>query len=369
MMAGVRPYTAHFLGIELTVDGLAFQQQDLGVSACATTAVWCSLQKMRDHEDIASFTPAAITTLASRFSLAHGRMMPAEAGLNIDQMCQAIQGIGASPNLIAIRNTRDAKRYLYAAIRSGFAPILVSKNSDGEWHAVTAVGLETAGNPENEKGTDILPWRPLSSKVKYLFLHDDRVGPYVRAELTDGKPPKDSEVSTASYEVRDTDSAVQGGLWNLGFVIIPMHAKVRLSFSGLARVADDALPKADAFWRLVVEKDQELAAIPNDLDYELYVTRFYRYVESLVREGPAEIIGSLSDHVTFPRYVGVISLRSEYSDRIDMLIDTTDTYRNVKCLAVVARGSISAFTDRLVTHLATAYSCWPVTPASVQPSP
>lgn len=41
-------YVVHVLGVELTVRGLAFQQQDQGVSACATTAIWSSLQKLRD---------------------------------------------------------------------------------------------------------------------------------------------------------------------------------------------------------------------------------------------------------------------------------------------------------------------------------
>ncbi|MGA9898298.1 MAG: hypothetical protein WBQ09_09370, partial [Terriglobales bacterium] len=37
-------YDPHLLGLRLTVTGLAFQQQDLGVSACATTALWTALQ-------------------------------------------------------------------------------------------------------------------------------------------------------------------------------------------------------------------------------------------------------------------------------------------------------------------------------------
>jgi len=47
--SGTRVYTAHLLGVELSVRGLAFQQQEIGVIACATTAVWSALHKMRDH--------------------------------------------------------------------------------------------------------------------------------------------------------------------------------------------------------------------------------------------------------------------------------------------------------------------------------
>jgi hypothetical protein len=39
-----RVYEVHFFGIRIIIDGLAFQQQDRGVGACATTAIWTALQ-------------------------------------------------------------------------------------------------------------------------------------------------------------------------------------------------------------------------------------------------------------------------------------------------------------------------------------
>jgi hypothetical protein len=96
-----REYRGHFCGVELTVRGLAFQQQDVGVSACATTALWSALSKVRDLEEIGAATPVQITGLASRYNLMHGRAMPSE-GLSLDQMCQAVQAIGVSPDLIKV---------------------------------------------------------------------------------------------------------------------------------------------------------------------------------------------------------------------------------------------------------------------------
>src|SRR5258708_4041125 len=71
-----RHYKINLLGIELTICGLVFQQQDVGVSACATTAVWSSLSKTKDFEDISTPTPAQITRLASQYLLPFGRPMP-----------------------------------------------------------------------------------------------------------------------------------------------------------------------------------------------------------------------------------------------------------------------------------------------------
>jgi hypothetical protein len=64
--ASTRLYHAHFAGVDLTVRGLPFQQQDVGVSACATTALWSSLNKARDLEDLGHSTPAHITSLRAR---------------------------------------------------------------------------------------------------------------------------------------------------------------------------------------------------------------------------------------------------------------------------------------------------------------
>jgi hypothetical protein len=56
-----REYRVHLAGFELVVRGLAFQQQDQGVSACATTALWSAIHKVAPMEGLPLATPAAIT--------------------------------------------------------------------------------------------------------------------------------------------------------------------------------------------------------------------------------------------------------------------------------------------------------------------
>ena len=92
----VRDYDVHLAGFKLTIRGLAFQQQDQGVSACATTALWSSLNKVAQLEALAIPTPAEITQAASRYLLSEGRALPSE-GLNINQICEAIRGSGLQP--------------------------------------------------------------------------------------------------------------------------------------------------------------------------------------------------------------------------------------------------------------------------------
>ena len=175
----LRSYTVHLLGAELPVRGLAFQQQDVGVSACATTAIWSALQKVRDHEDIAAVTPAQITALASRYSLPFGRAMPSE-GLSLDQMCQTIQAVGISPSLYRVGRIEEARGYLYSAIKSGFAPVLILKKGNGS-HAVAVAGMKLR-HPHIP--SLLLPdTDDIAGDLIGLYIHDDRRGPYLRASL------------------------------------------------------------------------------------------------------------------------------------------------------------------------------------------
>jgi hypothetical protein len=118
-----RVYKTHLRGLALTVIGLAFQQQDVGVSACATTALWSSLQKARDFEEIVPATPAQITRLASQYTLPFGRPMPSE-GLGVDQMCVAIQSLGLAPNFVSSIGLRNGSwLYLFSGsiwVRTSF---------------------------------------------------------------------------------------------------------------------------------------------------------------------------------------------------------------------------------------------------------
>ena len=90
---GSRKYAVHLGGFELHVDGLAFQQQDQGVSACATIALWSAIHRVAPMEGIPAMTPAQITEAASRYYLPGGRSLPSQ-GLTVNQMCEAIRAGG-----------------------------------------------------------------------------------------------------------------------------------------------------------------------------------------------------------------------------------------------------------------------------------
>ncbi len=145
----LRDYAVHLAGIKLVVPGLAFQQQDQGVNACATTSLWSALQNIARAEEFHVPTPAEITQAASRYLLSSsvGRSLPSE-GLTIQQLCEATRAAGLHPLVLPSTSVEDDRAQIFGYIRSGFAPVLTIRPvlaDDG--HAVCGVGLKLSDIP------------------------------------------------------------------------------------------------------------------------------------------------------------------------------------------------------------------------------
>lgn len=322
-----RTYHAHFVGVDLTVHGLAFQQQDVGVSACATTALWSSLNKARELEDIGPSTPAQITNVAAQHALPLGRAMPSE-GLSVDQMCQAVRAIGLSPYLFRCDEQVRPHTLVYSAVKSGFAPVLVlqrlgeRREALHDYHAVTAVGaaFEPVMNPHDvveDSGT----WLK-SQEMRRIFVHDDRYGPTLPAHIG----PSDDGTLELRPEWLDDES------WAIREVLLPLHAKIRLSLVDLYAVAL-SLAARMADQRARQEHHERVS-----LDF--WIRKGVDYFDDL-RFGQlarASAVQKWAAERTYSRYVGVVRFSASDFGTIDVLVDTTSTLQNLSFLRVVALG-------------------------------
>ncbi len=345
-------YYAHVAGVELTVRGLPFQQQDQGVAACATTAVWSALHRIRTFENIATFTPAQITTLATKASLEFGRSMPSE-GLSIDQMCQAIQAVGASPVLRRVDDFRTARGLLYSSLRSGVAPILIMVSKAGSRHAVAAVGMGIRQRPLEKEGNI----GDRASLLEVAYLHDDRNGPYIRAEI------KDFETRLWLRLQTFPDAEAKEEWWMLTHLLFPMHAKVRISFGELREISlDSVAAQVETYRRLAAEKVAE--AREGVVDVEMWIEMAHSYQRSLLDPMvDPEVANRLIHTTVLSRYVGVIRITAPFIDPIQVLIDTTGTERNIYAIAVVAESAKRVITRDLAAELAKRLKCFLVAPA------
>lgn len=351
-----RTYKAHLQGVELSVRGLAFQQQDVGVSACATTAIWSALHQAQMHEEIAIATPAQITTMAAKYSLPFGRSMPSE-GLSLDQMCQAVQSLGLAPNLFRVDDSAElARAYLFSSVRSGVSPVLILKHQTS-CHAVAVAGMKLAAKhvPSIVKSLNKEVADDRAGDLVAIYIHDDRRGPYLRADFNskDGKP---------QLIIPPRNAEDQSETWAITHMIIPIHSKVRLSFSGLRQIALLVAGKVNSYRDLVNKikpglLDAQLAT------FNTWIVRAHKYVEDIFVDRPVFLNSTLiqlSTQLALARYLGVIRIEPTFSDPIDVLVDTTGTRRNSHCLGVVPHGNQSPHTELLTKFISKSFGDCPV---------
>ncbi len=348
-----RDYVSHLCGIELTVRGLAFQQQDTGVSACATTALWSSLQKARDLEPVGSATPGQITVLATRFSLPFGRPMPSD-GLTIEQMCGAVNALGLAPTLARAVGFEETRSQLYTAISAGFAPVLIVKHAETEnYHAVVVAGMKVnephAGAKIDEDVYD------LSGDLKAIYIHDDRHGPYLRANIT------------RSSQKMQLDLVTPKETWVVTHIVLPVHSKIRVSLVKITHVAEEIAQAALSFREAFLNagtlpdspessEDPLVLAQPR-VSFDTSIVKAYRYVESVLLQTPTVSSGvgrALARNLSLPRYVGLISFSTSFAGKFDLLIDTTGTDKNLNLICLVAIKT-EKYTEALFSHIGDEY--------------
>jgi hypothetical protein len=132
-----REYVCHVAGLELKVTGLAWQQQDVGVGACATVALWTMLHSSAFDDRHAVPTTADVTRTAHSPGMSAFRAFPSR-GLGFGQLIATLRDSGFAPLVVpgdrlapggsAEREAFSREHFsssLAAFVRSGY-PVLLA---------------------------------------------------------------------------------------------------------------------------------------------------------------------------------------------------------------------------------------------------
>lgn len=304
-------YGAHVMGLSLRVHGLAFQQQDRAVGACATTAVWTALQQTCKREADRPPTPSAITQAAVRYQGPVGRILPS-SGLTMGQICEAFRSFEFPPDVFDVRgDPKLFKLQLNAYLRSGI-PVLLAIRGPGGGHAVTVVGFKSlSGGPPaySAAGRSITC---LNLGFDEIYVHDDRIGPYARAEIQEVKvSSKRSLCLTLWDEKKIFEKAV------IHTAAAPLYPKLRSTAFELLEASLYLLPAFKA-----------ATAGGKRLAVELFFQRSGDYLTELYRlPADAQRLSSFQRRVALSRYVGVSRWYQGNELVLDAIWDTTDTLR------------------------------------------
>lgn len=304
-------YGAHVMGLSLRVDGLAFQQQDRAVGACATTAVWTALQQTCKKEADRPPTPSAITQAAVRNSAVVGRVLPS-AGLTIAQICDAFRFFEFPPDVFDV-DQEGPELFLLRLntyVRSGI-PAVLAIEGPGRGHAVAVAGFSVGGRPTKytDGGRSI---ETPNLDFTTVYVHDDRIGPYVKAGIRQRTRRGKRELTLTLH---DHKRVVETPVVTLA--VVPLYPKLRTTAYELLEASFYLLPAFEARF-----------AQGRRLSLELFFKRSGDYMTELYSlPVDPQRLAAFQRSIALSRYVGISRWRVGDELILDAIWDTTDTLR------------------------------------------
>lgn len=340
-----RRYSSHLAGVELTVSGLAWQQQDTGVGACATVALWSALHASA-HDDFHGIpTTASITQSAHRTASLGARVFPS-GGLTIEQIMEAIKEHDLSPLVLGadaesetpFGSFRGFTRARFAStvgalLRSSQPMVVVGELVSLGPHAICAMGfLHPHGSPPALGDVSFQ-----DATISHLYVHDDNVGPGVTFRVTslDESDPESvtvlvpDEDSQRLQAIKQTSSGTNYPPFVPWAIVAAVHEELRSTTDELQIAA--------------MQVAAPLAAILGlDLSIGVRFVRLSRYLEGELRAvclRPRELRRArlaLTQRVPpMSLYLGVVRIGIGNIPVADVLFDTTDSTHHIRAFAHV----------------------------------
>ena len=341
-----RTYSCHLAGLELQVDGLAWQQQDGGVSACATIGIWSLLHSSAFDDGHAIPTTADITRSAHLNSSLGNRPFP-QSGLKIEQMLEAILAHDLAP---VITNPDIPGGYFskekFAAtcaafIRSGY-PVAVVGNYENDpvrRHLVCITAFREESVPNRTRTPTLL-----DSAANIFYVHDDNFGPGVRCSLEEIEHEIHTNNGTTKFKIAELASSPPR------YVAQPEpQGKVRFTPTLIvAATHSDINVTPDQFHVAALQKSTSvqaiIQAICNTTPQVSVGTRFMKLSDYLSDElgrffaGAGQLLGRVRLDIQetvapMSLHIGVVRIEVDGDLALDILHDTTDCDPNRKAFA------------------------------------
>jgi len=359
-----RPYKVHLAGVELTVTGLAWQQQDAGISACASVGVWTLLHSAA-YNDTHSIPTTADVTRAAHQNIAVGaREFPSE-GLRFDQMCESVKVLGLSPFIIE-GDKKDKKGItegfrkekfcssVSALVRSGYPCLMMGRvyRPDGKvgLHVSVIVGYRPPKPARRKAGATNF----VDDNIEHIYVHDDNIGPSVRFAV---RIEKERVFLVPSHPKTDKPEGLEFyGKFSPVRILVAVDSDLRTSSEQLNRVGMKCALRLSETW-VAATKGQKPKPQEPALALETRFMRLSKFMSSELEEklgtNPkllSRVRLELTETVRpMSLHLGVIRIDDSKGRLIDVLYDTTDSDLNHPVFATVC---YSPFVFRLLQRAA-----------------
>lgn len=315
----LRTESANLFGIELPIASLPFQEQDMDVAACASSALWTALNGTGRLFQHATPSPVEITKAAGVHLRAFNRHFPAGGGLTPHQMADAIRGVGLEPHALAAGASWILKVSARAYMEAGIPCVLLGQLCRGApppagqkldkatvlgGHAVAMVGY---GAPASA-GTSTTPHgcRIKALDIDRFYCHDDQLGPFAKFSCLDNRlildvPPSDEQ----RYFIPE-------------IIMAPLYHKIRVS-------VEDIIKYTIQLDEIVeVLRISGLIGVNERITWDIKLTTVNK-MRSAISKSALDITSKrqlLMSH--FPRFLWKMEASVYGAPIFDILLDATD---------------------------------------------
>jgi len=349
-------YSVSLFGIPLSVETVAFQEQDHVLSACATSSLWSFFHA---HKCISlNNVPSAFEITRSAFPVVPELESPFPSnGLSAEMICRSIRESRLEARPIKVCGNEMVEKsqscieldlnYLYfqeevyAYLAADF-PIIMGVNLNGKgFHAVTILGYGycDGGNADAKSikggadpiGADISSWNSLNSKahkISRLYVHDDRTGPFTRLLLSDkhwllyldrNSPSPEPEVYTPEN------------------LILGVHPKIRIHYPKIRmscvqlrrRIIIELLRQRDIYAKLQNSKLTLALTLAieamDSIEWDIRIYESSRFKETFQQEYSRNSIEKISIlSMNMPKYIWSAKARHKGKIAFQLIFDSTD---------------------------------------------
>ncbi len=318
----IREYITSLFGIELTVNSIAYQEQDSIVAACATSALWSAFQGTGLLFQHYIPSPVEITRAATKHLPFETRFFP-NKGLSPEQMAHAIRNVGLEPVLINSKDYFILKSSLYAYLKCGIPLILgfslFEQNSLIGKHAVAISGFSI-----NNDINIINNIKLISDKIDKCYVHDDQVGPFARMIFDNINIEKSYDNHKKKYPSLLTSWKDKNGETNSiraipEILLIPVYHKIRIPYNIIFEIVvhfDHLLKSLN---------DPYFKNISENLEWDIYLTTISSIKKSYLEN--INLTGLYCKKIlteAMPKFIWRAIARKDSQEVIELLFDATD---------------------------------------------
>ena len=344
-----RQYNVHLHGINLTINSLAFQEQDNVVGACATTALWSCLHGVNDKFHLHIPTPIKITQFAFENTEMDSRGMPNHEGLTLAQMIRATNKVGLEAEVYKVKESIDFFKLAIYSYLSFKIPIvllvnLVEQKQEANGiievkskglHALTVSGYNL--NDSSIPFSEDFSMNLTAMRIDKIYLHDDQVGPFARSEFV--SKPFIGKGINAKYALKapwwDKLGVESEHYYIIESILIPIYHKIRMNLNEviyivrlrLNRMKSDILKMSDNH----ADNIDKLKSIYFDITLQT-VVNFKEFIYNEKQINKETKLKCLS--MNYPKYLWIVKIMITKQIKTIMVFDATDTFakRSVNCL-------------------------------------